>query len=65
LRGDCLIPNSDEVAAALLTIRKRHADMLARILNEIELSGGHHNGTKQLEAEIRARIARSIQIGDL
>lgn len=66
LRGDCNIPNADEVAAALLTIRKAHATFLAKILNDLDLiQGTSHNGMKRNLAEIRARIQKQIEVGGL
>jgi Collagen triple helix repeat (20 copies) len=43
-RGDCTIPNDSEVAEALLTLRKKHAAVLAKIQYELELNGQRKHG---------------------
>jgi hypothetical protein len=52
-RGDCTIPNDSEVAEALLTLRKKHAAILAKIAYELELNGQRpHGGLKTTIAAI-------------
>jgi hypothetical protein len=61
-RGDCLIPNDSEVAAALLALRQKHARFLAMLQEEMAANGKRqHNGLKKVLEGVLKTIESSLQ----
>lgn len=62
VKGACLVPNDSEIAAALLGYRKKHAAILAKILELQEQNGRRpHSGMKATLAAILKIIEITAQ----
>jgi hypothetical protein len=49
------------MASALLSLRHQHARLLAKVLYEVEIKGGHHSGMRAKLNEVLQLIAETEQ----
>jgi hypothetical protein len=62
-RGEVYIIGDSEAASELLKLRKRHAEVLAKLKYDLELDGGHHRGLDQVLRRVRQAIVRDLESG--